>query len=210
MKDDLQKTKQRTLRYWYVDGLSEMVFGFICLLLGGYFWLQLRLPSGSLVSQMLIIFFVLFVLGSGLAFNKAVTAIKSRLTYPRTGYVEYHRPARKLNWLAALLAMGIGLLTVIVINRLPGNTLWMPAMAGLTFSIIMLVVGIRMGLARFYLFGLFFLLLGGGLSMNGIGDLGGLRYFYAGAGACLLLSGAWVFLTYLRQTAPPKDGSNAG
>ena len=210
MKDDLEKTKRRTLRYWYVDGLSEIFLGLLCLLLGGYFWLQLQLPSNSWLSQLLIVFLMLLVMGSGLLLRKAVGAIKNRLTYPRTGYVAYLQPRRKQNWLAGLLALGIGALTVILIDRLPGTTIWMPGVTGIIFSIVVLVIGLRLGLVRFYLQGVFFLLLGCGLSLAGVGDINGLRFFYIGSGVVLLLSGLWVLLAYLRQTSASLEEPNAG
>ena len=210
MKDDLDKSKQRAYRYWYVDGLSEMGFGLICLVLGGYFWLQGHLAPDSWLSQMLIVFLVLFILGCGYLFAKVVAAIKNRMTYPRTGYVAYPRPRRRFNWLAALLGMGISALSVIVLNKLPGSTAWIPAISGIVFAIVMLVIGLRMGLVRFYLQGLFSLALGGGLSLAGIGDINGLSIFYAGVGAALLLAGGWVLLIYLRKTNPPEVGPDAG
>ena len=149
MKDNLDKAKQRAFRYWYVDGLSEMVLSFICLLLGGYFWLQTHLPSNFWLSQMLIIFLVLFILTSGFLLKKAVTAIKYRLTYPRTGYVAYPQPRKRQNWLAVLLGMSIGFLSVMIFNRLPGSTTWIPAITGIVFAIVMLVIGLRLELIRF-------------------------------------------------------------
>ncbi len=210
MKDDLEKSKQRAFRYWYVDGLAEISMGLIFLVLGGYFWLQTRLASSSWISQLLIVFLMLFILGCGYFSRKAIVAIKDRLTYPRTGYVAYPPFPRKHRLLAAVLAAGIAAFTVLVIRQLPGSTLWVPAITSLIFAIVMLVIGLRLGLARFYLQGFFSLVLGGGLSLAGIGDIYGLSIFYTGSGAALLLAGVLVLMAYLRHSVPPREGSDAG
>ena len=210
MKDDLTKAKQRAFRYWYVDGIFEAFFGLFCLLLGGYFWLQDHLSQDSWLKSMLIVFFVLFILGSSFILRKTVNVIKNHLTYPRTGYVAYLPPKKRHNWLTALLGIAISALVVVVMNNLPGTTNWMPAITGIAFAIVLLVINLRLGLVRFYLIGLCSLMLGGGLSLAGTGDVFGLSIFYAGIGLLLLFSGTWVFLRYLNSTSRPEEESDAG
>lgn len=77
---------QRAACYWFVDGLPEIVFSLNLLLFGGLVF------SAKYVTHPLgAILFVLFVCGFGLfiwKYNAILLYLKSRITYPRTGYVQ--------------------------------------------------------------------------------------------------------------------------
>ena len=47
MNNNLDQTIKRTRQYWYVDGLAEIAFGGLCLLLGLYFFARAASPSRS-------------------------------------------------------------------------------------------------------------------------------------------------------------------
>ncbi len=209
MKNDIDNVKLRAFQYWYVDGISEAGFGLLCLFLGAFLWIQARVPQGSWLNPVLVIFFVLLVFGSGYLLRTATTAIKNRLTYPRTGYVAYSHPKNRYTWLAALLGIGISLLFVAILNHLPGSTAWLPAISGIVFAIALLVTGLRLGLVRFYVIGFWSLVLGGILSLSGNGDVIGLSIFDAGVGLALIFSGIWVLRRYLRNTSRPEERPNA-
>jgi hypothetical protein len=92
MKDELSPDLtpgQRAAAYWFVDGLPELVFGLVFLLIGivpfAVAWLHLRSPKPVLVS-LLMVFLILFIWD-----RRILGWFKARVTYPRTGYV--HPPA---------------------------------------------------------------------------------------------------------------------
>ncbi|HZD10730.1 MAG TPA: hypothetical protein VE553_05245 [Candidatus Binatia bacterium] len=90
--DDLIEKKVReTHRYFYDDGLVEIGVGFIFVLTGLVLaaWLAFEGNLPLRISSALALP-VLATLGA-LLMKRAVTAVKERVTYPRTGYVAYRR-----------------------------------------------------------------------------------------------------------------------
>jgi hypothetical protein len=89
MQNNFSEVEQRVKRYWFKDGLGELVGGGMILLIGLYFAGQEGLPEGSVGRTLLQSSLVLLVIGGALATRWLVNSLKTRLTYPRTGYVEY-------------------------------------------------------------------------------------------------------------------------
>lgn len=91
MKDDFTAQNvspgRRAAAYWFVDGLPEIVNGVSLVLIAGMglVW-QAYAPNGSWAKLYFLVvaagFVVLWWKG-----NAVVDSLKSRLTYPRTGYV---------------------------------------------------------------------------------------------------------------------------
>ncbi len=101
--DELQNLLERPIRYYNVDGMGELSIGFMSLgwvLLG---WLQLRAPAGSAWHQMPA--FCLYVAVMLAIVHFGPKAIKSRITYPRTGFVEYR--ARGQRWISLGVAAAV-------------------------------------------------------------------------------------------------------
>jgi hypothetical protein len=65
MDHDLKKIQERTTQYWFSDGLYELAFGALCLVLALYFLAQVFLPKDTLLYFILISSFVITILGSG-------------------------------------------------------------------------------------------------------------------------------------------------
>ena len=203
MKDPIEEARQRTARYWHIDGLTELAFAFVCLALGVYFYLQATLPQESTLYKILDVSFVLVLFGAGFFANKVLALLKNRITYPRTGFVSYRRQkSGKSRWIFAGAAMLMGALTGGLLAGAPASFDWMPAVTGLILGIAMLVVGFQVGLARFYLVSAASLLLGFGLALAGLGNVIGLGYFYLLMAAVLAASGGLTLWNYLRSTEP--------
>jgi len=84
-KETTDRLIQRTKTYWYSDGLTEIGYTFVFLVLAAYFYGQATLPPDSLLFRILDIgFFLILILGI-LATRKLVIILKNKLTYPRTG-----------------------------------------------------------------------------------------------------------------------------
>ncbi|MFZ6030074.1 MAG: hypothetical protein ACOYYS_20350 [Chloroflexota bacterium] len=209
MKDDLQKAQQRTLQYWMVDGLSEISLGVLNLSLGVYFYLQATLAAGSLLYTILNACFVWLIVIGAFAMRSAVGALKTRLTYPRTGFVAYRREAGANRWLRAAIAFGIAILTSLLFSSLvaenPVALDWMPAAMGAVFSLALLVMAWRTALLRVYLLSAGALVCGAALSWAGIGNTLGVAYFYLITSAMLAVSGGYTLFRYLRS-APALEG----
>lgn len=110
--DQIKGFMDRPRLYYNIDGLGELGGGVTCLGFALLLWLVVRLPAGSSWHQ--ISWFV--IIGLGLVVRYATNAIKARVTYPRTGFVEYRRrDQRRMSIIAAVL--GILLLGFVVAIR---------------------------------------------------------------------------------------------
>ena len=138
MDDDIQKAMQRTKRYWHIDGLVEIAFGCVCLVLASFFLIQAVLPQDSLVSQLLNAGFVVIIIGSVLISRRVVTLAKERLTYPRTGYVAYKRPGGGQYVLTFGVAMLMAALVAVLFTTAPASQAWLPAVTGVLIGAAML------------------------------------------------------------------------
>jgi hypothetical protein len=92
--------------YHNIDGLGELGGGVMCLGYALFLWLLMRSPADSLWHQISVFAFV------GLLFliPYATKAIKTRITYPRTGFVEYRKQwstSAISGALAALMTVGL-------------------------------------------------------------------------------------------------------
>src|SRR5512138_5195 len=89
MKDSLAEIEGRVRRYWFSDGIGELMGGALFLLLGLYFSAQQYFGDQSPIGIILQSSFVILVIGGVFVGRWMINQLKSRLTYPRTGYVEY-------------------------------------------------------------------------------------------------------------------------
>jgi hypothetical protein len=209
MNDELEHVVQRTRQYWFSDGLAELSIGGIFIFLGAYFFVQSQLQPRSLMLIILQAGFILAIFGSIYLGRRLVSRFKSRLTYPRTGYVTYKQGSKTRRLLSiglvltmATLIVGLFLTTTIAMN-------WIPAITGLIVSIIWLISAARVGLIRFYVQSLLSLLLGMGLSLASLETYQSLAVYYAVIGLVLILSGGLTQIRYLRQNPPLKNDSPA-
>lgn len=205
MKDPTDRLIQRTQTYWYSDGLAEIGFTVICLVLSAYFFGQATLAPGSLLLRILDVGFLLILLGSGLIARKLVTLLKTRLTYPRSGYVSYKQP-KPAQWLGSFfLAMIISAGILLIFTNRDQIDNYMPAVTGIIMSAVLTFFAYRSRVLRFYLLAAISALLGSGLSLLGLGDMLGLSYFYGLLGVVLLIFGLLVLRDYLSKTQPLEE-----
>lgn len=209
MKDNLKVAQQHAVQYWLVDGLNELALAGLCVLLGAYFYVQATLSPDSAAYKILDMSFVLIIIGGGLLVNRLVQVFKEQLTYPRTGFVSYRRAYGLNRWVRAVFTGGIAALMGAFLTYAFSNAsaafAWMPAVTGLVFGMVMLFIAARSALLRFYLLAAAAVLLGGGLTLAGIGNVLGLAVFYAGQALCLFVTGAWTLRSYLHDNRPPAE-----
>jgi MFS family permease len=207
--NSLSKDLTRTLRYWYIDGLSEIAGGLVVLLLGLTDLLAAlvtRLPYWNWIlgiGQPLLIF------GAALLTRNLLPKIKEKVTYPRTGYVEYRKrtPSQKLRriLLPFLVAFLISALLG-VFNQLIPDRYW-PLLLAACMGLAITYLGIWLDLRRFYLEGFFCLVLGAALSWANLSDQWAAAYIFSGLGLMWVISGFIVFIRYLRSTAACEQGA---
>lgn len=210
MNNKLDQTIKRTRQYWYVDGLAEIAFGCLCLLLGLYFFVKVTAPPQSTIGFVLDIGFVFLVVGYAYLASRVVGAVKMRLTYPRTGYVSYTRSSGKRRRTTFIIAAIIGTVLGVTFATAPASSSWIPAINGLLVGGAWLFIANRIGLYRFYAMALISSLLGIGLSIAGLGDISGLAVYNLVSGLIMLAFGGFTLYTYLRDTRPSQNSPSLG
>ncbi len=208
MQSDFSEVEQRVKRDWYTDGIGELIGGAMFLLLGLYFFLQQYFgdrPSVSVILESGLVVFMIVALVLGRRLNNA---LKARLTYPRTGYVEYRRAEKNKFWrriLTVVFAMVIGMF-VIVIARNVNAIDSLVAVTGALVAVILLVKqGWSSGMPRFYLLSAISLVLGIALSFSGLPRGYNLTAYYGLMGVTFALSGGLTLRRYLQENHLPAD-----
>lgn len=202
MNDPIDQAASRARRYWYVDGLNEIAFGGLCILLGFYFQVQDSLQLSSWLRQILEVGLVLFIVALVLLLNKLLNFLKARITYPRSGYVSYRRPNTIRRFVTGLLAAAIASVLSALLMIAPAGLDWMAGLTGLVLAAAWLFLAWRFQLSRFLVLSL--VSLGGGifLALTQPDGVAGLAAMYFLEGAALLVSGGLTFWAYLRRTQP--------
>lgn len=203
MPDLFSEARLRTQRYWYRDGLEEISLGIICFLIGGqslatskaaWFW------PGTLIYLLLVVAFIIFV-------PRIKAAMRERITYPRSGYVDHGESSLRRGLRAMVLGFvifGICVLTVRYGDRVglyPDRTIqWTPVVGGIAIAAVSVYVYVSQGLRRFLVVGAFAVILGIAVSIEWPWRLA-TGLFVCGVGCAWLCSGGVTLWNYLR-TAP--------
>jgi hypothetical protein len=208
---ELSQVEQRVKRYWYEDGIAELAGGGMFVLLGLYFAIQEIFGEKSLVSVILQVSLALLMIAGAFGVRWLVNLLKTRLTYPRTGYVQYRvneRDAKHRRYTIAGSAMLIAVASVVSADYIRAFDS-MVLVTGLLVGLILIVLrGKSAGLKRFYVLGVLAVLLGGALSMSGLAQIFNLTLFYGLSGITFIVSGGLTLHRYLREhPLQPEAGS---
>ena len=192
-------------RYWFDDGLVEIGTGVLFLALAGLFAVESLAPAGSLPAGVSAFGLPVIVIGGMIVLGLALRVIKERLTFPRTGYVAYPRPAPARRILAGVFGAGASLVVVLLLAARPNWQAALAALQGAALAVVWLTFSLRTGLVRMAVLG--FVALGAGLAATfaGLQSSQGSALTFGAVGASALLSGALVLAHYLRTTAPPAE-----
>ena len=211
MKDETSQIEQRVKRYWYNDGIGEMMGGVMFFLLAVYFSLQQYLGDESFIGGLLQAGFVVLLIGGVFAARRVVNMVKTRITYPRTGYVEYRTNNGNAVWmriLAALTAMTVASISIMVVRKFDSIDA-MVAVTGVLVAVILMVKQAwTSGLGRFYFLGAASLVFGGILSVSGFARGYNLGLFYALMGFAFVISGGLTLKSYLRENPMPVEAGD--
>lgn len=207
-KDPVKEIERRTQRYWYQDGIWEIAFGLAYLVLSGFFFLvRARSWEGSMGWVLLLVQAVLFV-GIFSLMGPAVRLLKERITYPRTGYVAYRKPAGRTRLNRAVRAGIIAAVTggvVAVAAAAQSAVNMLPLIVGIVMSIGIFYIGYRFKLLRLYAVGVLTIILGTVLAVLSISEDLLAPYFFGGMGLLMMTSGTLTLLMYLRSTRPADE-----
>jgi hypothetical protein len=212
-KDPATRSQLRAIQYWYIDGTFEFSFGLLCLILALYFFVEIS-TQGTWVSALIDASLVLFILGGAWLINRLLRQLKERITYPRTGYVSYQRKSGlKRGWrllLGMLIGGAVSALTIILLNNDALQFAVIPLVSGCVLAFVLVIMGWRSALPRFYLLAGVSAGIGIILAFNGPGNYLGVAVYYLAVSLVLFASGAHTLFNYLRQNPAPREEQDEG
>jgi len=207
MDNNFHDVERRLKRYWYTDGIGELICGGIFLLLGVYFALQQYFGDGSPAGAILQSSLVIFLIAAIFWGRRLINLLKTRFTYPRTGYVEYHTAEKNTLWriFTAAIAMAVAMFSVMIARKFDAIDSTV-ALTGVLVSVILLVNQVWSSrVPRFYILSAAALILGIVLSISGLPDGYNLGMFYGLMGIAFSISGGLTLQRYLKENPLPVD-----
>lgn len=197
---DLRDLERRPRRYWHVDGIPELVMGLVWLVWGAALLLEEALPreGGGAAAYRMAVPAVL-VLG-GVAANRAIAALKARLTFPRTGYVAYREPGPLGRVLVALLVVGAAaaVAALVVYARAAGVERSAAPIFGVVVSLAFVATAVRHRAPHLLALAGVALALGIALASLGLGWTAA-NWLFVGIGVASAALGAVRLRAYLRR-----------
>jgi hypothetical protein len=210
MNTNFSDVEQRVKRYWFKDGIGELAGGGLFVVLGLFFAGNEWLPPNSLARTLLDSSLILVLIGGIFITRWFINILKTHLTYPRTGYVEYY-PSRKntpsRRTLTAVIAMGVSILMVLF-GRVTGSFNWIPGFTGLAVGVILIMTQAQSGGRKFYVLGFFSIILGLTLSFGILSEAYSLGLFYGLTGVAAMVSGGLTLARYLHENPMPTEKNN--
>jgi hypothetical protein len=211
MSDNLIDVERRVKRYWYSDGIADISVGAMFLMLGLFFGVQGYFGEGSKVAVVLQVSMVLVMVGGIFGVQWLVNTLKTRLTYPRTGYVEYRakdKESKRLRIIVIAVALTIVVALIVLfdfVREMDSMVLTSGILVGVVFIALR---GKSTGVARFYILGGIAIVLGVGLSMGALPQLYNLALFYGMMGIMLMITGGVVLRRYINENPMPAEGDD--
>ncbi len=203
MEEKIRSSRARANQYWFVDGLMELGWGIVCLVLAIYFaTLQVvTFAQGSFV----ILFLLIFVIAFGVRW--LLVKQRERSTYPRTGYVEPEPGRSGRRSLAVAIGFTILLLAFMALTILRGiqTFAWQPAITAVIIAFIFSLAGYRTNLLRLYFLSGFCLLLGIFLAASGMGEYWGTAILCLVTAVVLLAFGIVTRTAYLHSASAKTE-----
>ncbi|NMB53432.1 MAG: hypothetical protein GYA15_01920 [Leptolinea sp.] len=202
MNKTIENTVQRTRQYWYIDGFTEILTGVVFLLLGGINCISL-FYAPSVGSAVLVgVGYPLVILGGMFGGRVWVRSMKEKITFPRTGLVEYIKPERgprvKRAVTAMFVAFAVSILTMIISRGL--EPFWIVLGTGLLIAIFTAYLAFQIPLNRFYFLAGWVVAVSYVSARLSISEDMQMAVLLAGTGFGFLAGGIWALAHYLQQT----------
>jgi hypothetical protein len=176
-----------------------------------YFGIQGYFGEESTVGVILQVSMVVIMMAGILGANWLVRTLKTRLTYPRTGYVEYKardKDANQRRYVVIAVALAMAVLSIVLINFIRGLDSMVLGTGILIAAVFIALRGKSSGVTRFYYLGGISLVLGMGLSFDSLSQAFNLGLFYGLLGVALIVSGGLTLKRYLRENPMPAEGDD--
>jgi hypothetical protein len=203
MNQNFTKVQNRTIQYWFVDGLVECAAGLLGLFMAVLLWIW---PFFFMWRWSLIV-----ILAAGLAvsfgFRLIINRIKERTTYLRTGYAaptDSLKNRRSLIITIAFILIFIGS-NYFLTTRALQNLLWSPGLAGLGFALVLTWIGSLTKLWRLYFLAILSLCVGIALAVLGVDYFQGVGILAGVVGLILLYQGYRTHKVYTQQNPLLND-----
>ena len=206
--ENVSQIERRVKGYWYTDGIGELIGGCLFILLAIYFFLQSFLDKDSTLINLLQASLALLVIIGVFVSRWVINRLKTRLTYPRTGYVEYRVDQHNLGRrrIVVLILGGLVAAMIVGLAKMVGSTSWIPAATGLIVAVFLFIVqGGTAGQYRFYILGAVSIVAGIALSFSGLSEGFALGYYYGLLGLAFVTSGGLVLRRYLQENPFPME-----
>lgn len=202
MKDNTSDVEQRVRRYWYVDGFGELVGGGgMCLILAVYFAALQYFGEESWLGGLLNATMAIVLIGGVFLMRRLIDMAKARVTYPRTGYVEYAEPRNKIvmSALAAVAGMLIAMAFVFIVRQFDR----IDAMVGISGLVVGMILFVKQvwtaKVRRFYLLSALAVTYGTVLAISGLPRGYNLGLFYGLMSISFAISGGLTLKRYLDE-----------
>lgn len=195
MNNQIRQIMQRTMRYYYDDGLVEITLGLLFTLISLAVLAMLFAPLGPAYAIGISFGLMVLIFVGVFAVRWLVATLKERITYERTGYVQYKNETTKVGrWLMLLPTVFV----VITALFLPE---WMNAMSVMEGALLFLVffyMGVRVHMRRMIGLAILNLIVGIAAAWQRLGDVQGTAAVFVACGLALLLTGSWTLRAYLK------------
>jgi hypothetical protein len=207
MRDQIDEYAKRTMRYWYVDGLSEIAGGVVVLLLALVFLIGGLMEPGPTTDWFLALGQPAIVLIGAITARRWVGRMKERLTYPRTGYVAYRRPQGRKGFRLIAATIGISVALGVVFGVIANiiQPRWIPGISGAVIALLLAYLAYDNGIRRFYIMALYTLFLGLLVVTLQLSGTFSTPLFFCGFGLGWIVSGAVTLRHYLKTTKPASS-----
>ncbi|HEY3284159.1 MAG TPA: hypothetical protein VGN26_17960 [Armatimonadota bacterium] len=205
MDSTVREAGRRARRHAYEDGLAELVTGALFVAVGAYILAQSLVKPGSVWWVLLGVGLPVLLLAGNWAAARATRALKSNISYPRTGYVACAPSpgqCRAARWLAVGVVVTLAILVLYSALVSPVLLGWMALGQGVIVGAILLMIGWQAGVVRMSLLASVSLVLGGLISYQKWDATLGSGVFYLAFGSVLLLTGAVMMARFLRANRP--------
>lgn len=200
MTQDLEGLVRRPKQYWFEDGVAELATGAMLLAVGLLFAVESSAPAGSALSKVSVVGVPLLALLGFVAVRRLIRAAKERITYPRSGYVQFRKPPRQERWLTGSLGAVLAVALVVLVRSAPASLRWIPVVNGLVISMFLAFIGYRVGMPRFHVLAGLSLVAGALAGLRFSDDKAGSAAYFLMVGMALGLSGALALRRYLSAT----------
>lgn len=202
LRDPDAIAKRLISRAHHRDGLPEIAVGLTFLTIGALIYAQAPLPHESMGFKVVILGLSLLMAILWIGSPRAVKWVRRRYLIERVGYVESKPICRKQIGIGIILAVLTAVFLLGVVTQFARPEQWVLAGTGLFGGALVALSG---QLPRFVIGGVLMAAAGIAIALAGVSLQIGFAVLFGFQGLLALISGAVVFLRFMRQPAEPGE-----